>query len=60
MIAYFSPFPPGLSTNITLVPACLLIIYIVYCCKILYIKSKVSLGSIPVYLDIYEMLCAQP
>lgn len=53
-------FPGFLSTKITLVPAYLLIVSIVSCCNILYMKSKVSLGFIPVYLDIWAMLWAQP
>lgn len=51
-MAYLSPFPCALSTKITLVPACLLIVYIVSCWSTLYMKSNVSLGDTPVSFDI--------
>jgi hypothetical protein len=59
-MAYFWFFPSDLSVKITLVPAFLLIVSIVYCCNTLYKKSKVSLWLTPTYFDNCKIVWDQP
>jgi hypothetical protein len=60
IMAYFWFLPSDLSVKITLVPAFLLILSIVYSCNTLYIKSNVSLWLTPTYFDSYKIVWDQP